>query len=417
MTAVVAVRGIAAGGDGVGRLPDGRAIFLPRTAPGERVLVQTESVRVHRHFARGVAAEIVEPAVARVTPRCPHYVMDRCAGCQLQHLDYAAQLAAKRGIVGDSLRRIGKLDVADPEIEPAHALWQYRSRITLAVHHRPGRPPVVGLAAFDPPGHVFGLTDCLITEPRLMTLWHELQPHLDLLPPGCTRLTLGLDRSGIRHCIAESPGEPWRAADALRARLAERGELVCWWHPTRGAARVVAGPASGFAGTAFEAVNPAMEETARQWGADRLEPVRDRVVWDLYGGCGDMTRLLAVRGATVICVDADETAIRWGRRRDDLAPYAAQVRFLAARAEDVLPGLPDPAVVVVSPPPAGLHWDVTLRLTGSPVPQLLYRSQDPATLARDLRRLSVNYHVRTVRAFDSQPHTASVDTVAHLVSV
>jgi 23S rRNA (uracil1939-C5)-methyltransferase len=417
VTAVVAVRGIAAGGDGVGRLPDGRAIFLPRTAPGERVLVQTESVRVHRHFARGVVAEIVEPAVARVTPRCPHYVVDRCGGCQLQHLDYAAQLAAKRGIVGDSLRRIGKLDVGDPEIEPTHAPWGYRSAITLAVQGRPGREPVVGLAAFDRPGHVFALTDCPIAEPRLMTLWHDLQPHVDLLPPRSTRLTLRLDRSGVRHLIAESPGEPWRTAGKLRATLIANGELVCWWHPTGGAPRIVAGPATGFAATAFEALNPIMEETARQWGADRLESVRDRVVWDLYGGCGDMTRLVAERGATVICVDADEAAIDWGRRRDDLAPYSAHVRFLAARAEDVLPGLPDPAVVIVSPPHTGLHWDVTLRLTGSPVPHLLYRSRDPATLARDLRRLSVNYHVRAVRAFDSQPHTASVDTVVHLERV
>jgi tRNA/tmRNA/rRNA uracil-C5-methylase (TrmA/RlmC/RlmD family) len=246
-------------------------------------------------------------------------------------------------------------------------------------------------------------------------LWHDLQPHLDLLPPRATRLTLRLDRMGTRHVIAESPGEPWRTADRLRAVLAGGGELVCWWHPTGGAPRVIAGTATGFPPIAFEPVNPAMAEIARRWGLAQLGTVRDRGVWDLYGGAGDTTRLLAERGARVTSVDADEKAIGWARRRDDLAPFAGQVRFLAARAEDVIAGLPEPEIVVVSPPRAGLHWDVTLRLTGAPVPQLLYWSSDPATLARDLRRLSVNYLVRAVRAFDLQPQTAHVDTVVHLV--
>jgi len=90
------------------------------------------------------------------------------------------------------------------------------------------------------------------------------------------------------------------------------------------------------------------------------------------------------------------------------------VRFIAARAEDVLPSLPAPYAVVVNPPRAGLHWDVTLRLTGEPVAKLVYISGDPATLARDLQRLNVNYQVIAVRAFDLFPQTAHVETVAVL---
>ena len=68
--------------------------------------------------------------------------------------------------------------------------------------------------------------------------------------------------------------------------------------------------------------------------------------------------------------------------------------------------------VVVDPPRAGLHWDVTLRLTGSPVPRLAYLSCDPATLARDLGRMMVNYRLVAIRAFDLFPHTAHVETFA-----
>jgi len=69
---------------------------------------------------------------------------------------------------------------------------------------------------------------------------------------------------------------------------------------------------------------------------------------------------------------------------------------------------------VCNPPRGGLHWDVTLRLTGQPVPRLAYISCDPATLARDLHRLSVNYRLVAVRAFDLFPQTAQVETVAVL---
>jgi 23S rRNA (uracil1939-C5)-methyltransferase len=80
----------------------------------------------------------------------------------------------------------------------------------------------------------------------------------------------------------------------------------------------------------------------------------------------------------------------------------------------VLPSLPVPQVVVLAPPRVGLHWDVALRLAGDPVARVVYLSRDPATLARDLRRLEVNYQLRSVRGFDLFPQTAQVGVVVHL---
>ncbi len=414
MSEVVTVSGIAAGGDGVGRLTDGRAVFLPRTAPGERVRLKPDRLRVHRHFARGEADEILEPAPQRVAPACPHFVHDRCGGCQLQHLSYEAQLAAKRAIVAESLRRIGKLAVTDPEIVGAAEQWRYRARIVMAVQRGGGRDMTVGLHPFDRRGKVFPLADCEITDVRLMALWQELKPHLDLFPERMTRLTLRLDRDGARHVIAESPGESWRTGERLRAALADRDRLVCWWQPVNGAARVVAGPATGYPATAFEDDNPTAAAAARGWAVDQLGDLHDTLAWDLYGGVGDTAVLLAERGATVVSVDADEKAVRWARRRPDVAGHGTRIRFVAGRVEDVLPSLPDPQVVIVDPPRAGLHWDVALRLGGDPVARLGYVSADPATLARDLYRLNVNYRLRSVQAFDLAPQTAQVVTVAVL---
>src|SRR2546430_14541730 len=152
MSDLVTITGIAAGGDGVGRLPDGRAVFVPRTAPGDRVGVR--DVKLRKRFAHATLHEVVTPSGARVTAPCGHYQHDHCGGCQLQHLSYDAQLAAKRAIVGDALRRIGKLDVVDPEIVEAADEWRYRAKISLAVK-KVGRTDPKGLP--DGRGRTVGL--------------------------------------------------------------------------------------------------------------------------------------------------------------------------------------------------------------------------------------------------------------------
>src|SRR5213079_3265957 len=212
-----------------------------------------EGVKLHKTFARGELAEIVAPGAARVTAACPHYVQDHCGGCQLQHVTYEAQLVAKQAIVGEALRRIAKLDVGDPEIVEAVEEWRYRAKISLAVKSV-GRSDrrTVGLHPYDRPASVFPLSDCHIADFRLMALWRELRPRFELLPSRLTRLTLRLDREGRRHVIAESAGEPWLDAERLRAALPHGDSVICWWQPVDGAARVVAGPATGFPATAFE---------------------------------------------------------------------------------------------------------------------------------------------------------------------
>ncbi|KPK03135.1 MAG: hypothetical protein AMS20_11390, partial [Gemmatimonas sp. SG8_28] len=108
------IRAIAAGGDGVGTLDDGKTVFVPRSAPGDTAEI---AIVEHRaRFARGRLVALLERGPERTEPDCPHYVEDECGGCQLQHLDYPAQLAAKRRVVGDALRRIGRLELdADPD--------------------------------------------------------------------------------------------------------------------------------------------------------------------------------------------------------------------------------------------------------------------------------------------------------------
>lgn len=109
-TVTAEVIGISHEGQGVGRY-EGFTLFIPGALPGERV--RAKVVHVKKQFGHAELAELVDASPDRREPPCPVY--DRCGGCQLQHLDYAAQLAWKRQLVVDQLERIGKLRVAGSE--------------------------------------------------------------------------------------------------------------------------------------------------------------------------------------------------------------------------------------------------------------------------------------------------------------
>ena len=143
---------LAAGGDGVGRLADGKTVFVPRTAPGD--LVELTGVREHKRFARARLGQLVEPSPHRVEPRCPHYIRDECGGCQFQHVDSDIQRESRRAVVGEAIRRLGKREVIDPPLEPAIQEYDYRTKITL--HVAPGGRPI-GLHRYDRAEQIFDL--------------------------------------------------------------------------------------------------------------------------------------------------------------------------------------------------------------------------------------------------------------------
>ncbi|MGB1658840.1 MAG: 23S rRNA (uracil(1939)-C(5))-methyltransferase RlmD, partial [Longimicrobiales bacterium] len=86
----------------------------------------------------------------------------------------------------------------------------------------------------------------------------------------------------------------------------------------------------------------------------------------------------------------------------------------AGRVEDVLSSLLPAELLVVNPPRGGLHEDVPRQVLDAPPARMIYVSCDPATLARDLKRLSDRYTLEGLRAFDLFPQTAHVETVAEL---
>ena len=393
---------LATGGDGVGRLADGRTVFVPRTAPGD--LVELTQVREHRRYARARIGRLLEPSADRVEPRCPHYVQDECGGCQLQHLGAPAQRTARRAIVGDALRRIAKLDVADPELEPAPEEFDYRTKITLAVDGGGAR---IGLHPLDRPDLAFELVRCHITTPELMVLWAELRTRRELLPRGLRQIILRLDRGGGRHVVLVTPAGYRTDAGSLR-ELASRGGGATLWVQAEGEEAVpVAGAGESFPATVFEQVHPAMGDLVRAYAIAALGPVAGRHVWDLYAGIGETTAALAEAGASVESVESDRQAVEEAESR---GPAAARH---VGRAERVVGGLRRPDLVITNPPRTGMDQRVTAALSSAAPHRIVYVSCDPATLSRDLTRLG-GFTLVSARAFDLFPQTAHVETVAVL---
>ncbi|HEV7366640.1 MAG TPA: TRAM domain-containing protein [Gemmatimonadales bacterium] len=401
MTPVRILR-LAAGGDGVGKLPDGRTVFVPRTAPGD--LVEVTGLREHKRYARARLARVVEPSSHRVEPRCPHYVHDECGGCQLQHVDNETQLASRRSFVGDALRRIAKRDVPDPSIVPAEKTYDYRTKLTLHVREDGRR---IGLYRYDRADQIFDLKWCHITVPELMQLWQSVRKLRTLLPPQLAQVVLRLDRRGGRHLLVRvGPGEVWSGADRLYRELGRNGTpATIWWQPEGGAPRAMAGSGEAFPATVFEQVNPEMGDRVRQFAVEQLGDVSGRKVWDLYAGIGETTALLAARGAVVESVELDRRAVAEAEAR------GPEARRLAGRAEDLMRKLGPPELVIVNPPRTGMDERVTAELERVRPERLVYISCDPATLARDLLRLE-HFQLVRVQAFDLFPQTTHVETVA-----
>lgn len=396
----VEIGAIAAGGDGVGRLADGRAVFVPRTAPGDRALLR--DVVLSKRFARARLAGLVAAGPGRVDPPCPHYVDDDCGGCQLQHLSAAAQLAAKSRIVGDALRRIGKIAAPDPSVQPAPDAWRYRSRIAL---HREGER--IGFHRITPSAPVFDLAQCHIATDAVMALWADLSRHRELLPPAVRRLTLREGREGNRAVVLDVTGD-LRAVDltALRDALPS---VDFWLTGDSGTAVPPTGRHS--APPAFEQVYPEMGRELLAAALRLLAAEAGEVVWDLYAGRGAAAAALARRACRVAAVESDPGAMAAARGR---ATEGLSIRWVEGRVEDVLGLLDAPNRILLNPPRGGLAESVSEALAKSGARRLVYVSCDPATLARDLARLNEHYALATVEAFDLFPQTAHVETIAVL---
>lgn len=416
----VRIDSIAAGGEGVGRLPDGRVAFVHRTAPGD--LAEVALVERKERWARGRLLRVLEPSPERREAPCPFYA--RCGGCTLEHLPYDAQLRAKARIVADALTRIGGIPVEAPEVVPSPAEFRYRNRVSFALRRAEHGRVEAGFHALGAPDEIVDLGGaCLLPEEPVARVWDALRaawgPDARRLPSGeRLRLTLRASAQGEVSLLVEggySPGRPEELIEAVPG-------LVSIWHQRRDASAELIAGAPGLpetwgdetvelSGAAFLQVNRGAAALLEAHVAGLAGEVAGLRVVDAYCGVGFHARRFARAGATVVGIELDPQALDEAARA---APEGA--RFVQGPVEERIRAELPADLVVLNPPRAGVHADVVDALAAMPAERVIYISCNPATLARDLKRMTGVYRLERVRAFDLFPQTAHVETVALLVA-
>lgn len=345
---------LAAGGDGVGHV-GGCVVFVPLAAPGDRARVEVRELK--RRYARAELVEVLHPGPSRRDARCPYY--GRCGGCSWMHLTEEEQGRARRAILRDALERIAHR--TPPEIEwiASPAAFGYRALARAA--YSDGR---IGFRARRS-HRVIDVERCAVLDPPTQ---RALERAREKPPRGRGELELrGFDR-------------------ALGLRVG--------------------------AGSFFQA-NRALWET---WQRAVVEAcgTGERAV-ELYAGVGFYTVGLERGFESVVAVER-------GRAARDLARNVTgpNTRVVRAACEDFASReLPDlrPDVVLLNPPRAGCRPPVVDGLRRVAAPRVVYVSCDPATLARDLASLGVEYALERVVAIDALPQTHHVEAFAVLSRV
>ncbi len=395
------------GGAALTRSADGQVALVRGGLPGERVVAEVEPVK---GVLQGTVTEVLEASADRVeAPRHP--------GLDYAFIAYARQLALKREVVGDALRRAGAGDREVPPVRPSPDTWGYRSAVQPAVFRRGlgyrlgGSHRVVALET-DPVANDAVNAAWRVLADRLAQLRGVREvalrgnddgdalvalittlPERELVPLAHELLRLGL--RGVAHAPYDPRGRFRRGS----ARLAGARTLLQRF----GDVELSVG-ATSFAQPNAHAAGELYRELVR-WLPE------GRHAWELFAGGGAIAFHLAQRFETVTAVEVDRAAVARGER--DAARLAVDgVRFLRADARRApLPA--DAELVVVDPPRAGLARDLRRAIVESPVPRLLYVSCDPATWARDVAAFA-SAGLRLVRfePFDFYPHTHHIELLS-----
>ncbi len=413
----VQIRALSSDGAGVGNLPDGRVVFVPRTAPGDEVRVRITHGKAR--WARGKLLELAAPSPHRVSAACPYY--QECGGCTLQHVSYAQQLHWKGDIVREALRRISHVDVGFPEVVPSPKERGYRSRLTFTLVRLRGGRVVAGFHHLGVSHRIVDVEEgCILPDPAVASAWTALRTAWGegarRLPSGRKlRLTLRAVDEGVILVVegGRGPGRPdilLREVEGLVAVWASKpsggGKLLgglSQVHDTRLGETLRTGP------TTFVQVNEEASEALHRWVVEQGRVTPGERVVDAYCGVGLYGRDLARSGARVLGIERDSGA---SKAASGGAPegFTVWTGSVEDRMAEALPA----DLVLLNPPRSGVDARVTEALQAAGPPRLIYVSCDPATLARDIGRLSSSYEVVDVRAFDLFPQTAHVEAVVVL---
>ena len=380
----VEVERILPGGIGLAHA-NGKTLFVSLAAPGDRVRVRVEREQGNVLFA--VIEEILAPSPLRVEPPCPYF--GRCGGCDFQQLSYEAQLAAKAEIIRDCLHRIARLEnVPEIVVTPSPNQWRYRMRATwqidqdlhtIGYYERGSR-------------RVCDVVDCAVLQPELQGQLEAVRAtSSDHFPPGLKHLDVVAGDNSVSFAPAFAEFE------TRELSLTVRDEVY------------------RYNAEAFFQINPSLLGPLIEFA---LSNASGGSALDLYSGVGLFTLPLARHFDNVLAVEANPMATRFARRNLQDAGLS-NARVITATVTDWFRSAPSTSAdfILLDPPRAGAESAVIKGILDLHPSAISYVSCDPATLARDLKKLIAGgYVIKAMLGFDLFPQTHHVETVVRLAA-
>jgi 23S rRNA (uracil1939-C5)-methyltransferase len=425
------------GGNGLARLPTdekvlGKAVFLPFVLGGERV--EAGITEQKPGFARARAEKIFESSPHRVQPGCPYF--GQCGGCHYQHASYEHQLQIKSEILRETLRRIGKIELAQQVRIHGSPPWNYRNRTRMRLW---ARPFVLGYNRLRC-NELMAIEQCPISSPlinrAIAALWELGRANKVSADIGEVEFFANAeDTRLLLELTVENKG--WRRGRnsnllqfvcTLRAALPEIDGVAVFHETAQGGLERKNVPAElrenlgadhllyststanyqVSAGSFFQSNRFLIDTLVELVSAGRSGDY----ALDLYAGTGLFSVALAKQFREVGAVECERFSFH-----DLKQNCPANVHCFQEPVERFLAGLERAVdVAVVDPPRAGLGNRVARFLSAAGAPRITYVSCDPATLARDLAvLLESGYRIEEAHLIDLFPQTYHIESAIQLL--
>ncbi len=408
---------------------DGKVVFIDGGVTGERVLFERR--RSRDHFDLGTVTQVLRESSQRVTPRCPHF--GTCGGCAMQHVDAAAQVAAKQRVLEDNFERIGKVkpeQILPPVIGPA---WGYRTRARLSVHYVAKKGGVLVGFHERRSSFVADTMSCEVLPPAVAALIPELRVMFtsmqgrDRMPQ--LELAVGEDVTVFVLRNLDPIGE----ADGAKLRAFADRHGIQWWlqpkgpdtahpfHPLEAPALDYRLPEfglrMGFRPTDFTQVNAGVNRVLVARAVTLLDPQPHERVGDLFCGLGNFSLPLATRAAHVVGIEGAAGLVARAAENAHSNGLSERATFFAhdlyTDAAGALARLGPVDKLLIDPPRDGA-MEICKALPEPGPSRIVYVSCSPSTLARDSAVLVdvKGYRLAAAGVVNMFPHTGHVESIA-----
>ena len=441
------VTGFTSEGTGIARTDKG-VVFVQGALPGETV--KAEIVARKKDFMIADTISIDQASSGRVKPRCKYY--GKCGGCQLQHADYDTQLTLKAGIVRDAMTRIGGFSSElfnALKCEPSPKSWGYRNKASFPVQNLKGK---IATGFYRAGTHRLELIkQCPVNAKKLNEIYGKILEALEKNRYPFDGYDERTNKGKLRHIVARTginTGENLLSfvingklsaknvkalislGNSALSVVADSSDTLTLNHNSK-PGNVILGTytenllGSGliheqlgkyklaFDTTSFFQVNTGQAEKLFTYASGLAKEAKN--VLELYSGTGSLTCYLAANSEHVTSIEEWKSAVRMAAKNLKANGFD-NVETLCGKSEELIADRNEKFdAVVLDPPRDGCERSVLEAVNNFGVPQVIYVSCNPATLARDCKILSGHgYKLESVKAFDMFPQTAHVESVCLL---